>query len=245
MTHTCSCHESCSCLRLRLLGTGTSQKLDLTSVPHCSLTAISAASPSPQWSTTRPSKLASGSTSVSKTEALGGRAEHLASSIVVCVANVQQVDVCAPAALALEPAFSGVTSKGISMTFEWPGELATKFLPELTGLGLQFALSMVKFYHQPFLHFIFGKTIAGTEETSNGLLWWLPSRSRTWQESRSLSNTDAFSVRRISTAPLLKTPGSGADISWRLARPKPDFAVNIESFRWTGQSIGHACYQPP
>ncbi len=34
MTHTCSCHESCSCLRLRLLGTGTSQKLDLTSVPH-------------------------------------------------------------------------------------------------------------------------------------------------------------------------------------------------------------------
>ena len=136
----------------------------------------------PQLSTTRSSrssKLASGSASVPKTEALGGRAEHLASSIVVCAANVQQVDVCAPAALALEPAFSGVTSKGISRTFEWPGELATKFLPELTGLGLHFALSMVKLYHLPFLHFIFGKTIAGTEETSDGLLWWLPSRSRT------------------------------------------------------------------
>ena len=170
---------------------------------QASLTAVSAASPLPQWSTirtSRSSKLASGSTSVPKTEALGGRAEHLASR------NVQKVDVCAPAALALEPAFSGVMSKGISRTFEWPGELATKFLPELTGLGLQFALSMVKFYHQPFLHFIFGKTFAGTEETSDGLLWWLPSRSRTWQESRSLSNTDDFSVRRISTAPLLKTP---------------------------------------
>ena len=140
------------------------------------------------------------------TEALGGQAEHLASSIIVCAANVQQVDVCAPAALALEPAFSGATPKGISRTFEWPGELATKFLPELTGLGLQFALTMVKLYHQPFLHFIFGKTIAGIEETSDGLLWWLPSRSRTWQESRSLSNTDDFSVRRISTAPLLETP---------------------------------------
>ena len=100
----------------------------------------------------------------------------------------------------------GVTAKGISRTFEWPGELATKFLPEMTGLGLQFALSMVKLYQQPFLHFIFGKTFAGTEETSDGLLWCLPSRSRTWQESRSLSNTDDFSVRRISTAPLLKTP---------------------------------------
>ena len=170
---------------------------------RASLTAVSAASPLPLLSTIRPcrsSKLASGSTSVPKTEALGGRAEHLASR------NVQQVDVCAPAALALEPAFSGVTSKGISRTFEWPGELATKFLPELIGLGLQFALSMVKFYHQPFLHFIFGKTFAGTEETSDGLLWWLPSRSRTWQESRSLTNTDDFFVRRISTTPLLKTP---------------------------------------
>ena len=174
---------------------------------RASLTAVSAASPLPLLSTIRPcrsSKLASGSTSVPKTEALGGRAEHLNSSIIVCAANVQQVDVCAPAALALEPAFSGVTSKDISRTFEWPGELATKFLLELTGLGLQFALSMVKFYHQPFLHFIFGKTFAGTEETSDGLLWWLPSRSRTWQESRSLSNTDDFSMRRISTAPLLK-----------------------------------------
>ena len=144
---------------------------------RASLTAVSAASPLPQLSTTWPSrssKLASGSTSVTKTEALGGRAEHLASSIVVCAANVQQVDVCAPAALALEPAFSGVTSKGLSRTFERPGELATKFLPELTGLGLQFALSMVKLYHQPFLRFIFGKTIAGTEETSDGLLWWFP-----------------------------------------------------------------------
>ena len=112
---------------------------------------------------------------------------------------------CAPAALALELAFSGTTSKGLSRTFEWPGELATKFLPELTGLGLQFALSMVKLYHQPFLHFIFGKSIAGTEETSDGLLWWLPSMSRTWQESRSLSKTDDFSVGR-NTAPLLETP---------------------------------------
>ena len=94
----------------------------------------------------------------------------------------------------------------MSRTFEWPRELATKFLPGLTGLGLQSALKMVKLYHQPFLHFIFGKTIAGTEETSDGLLWWLPSRSRTWQESRSLSNTDDFPVRRISTAPLLKPP---------------------------------------
>ena len=176
---------------------------------RASLTAVSAASPLPLLSTIRPcrsSKLASGSTSVPKTEALGGRAEHLASSIIVCAANVQQVDVCAPAALVLEPAFSGVTSKGISRIFEWPGELATKSLPELTGLGLQFALSMVKLYHQPFLHFIFGKTLAGTEETSDGLLWWLPSRSRTWQDSRSLSNTDDFSVRRISTATLLKPP---------------------------------------
>ena len=75
---------------------------------RASLTAVSAASALPQWSTTRPSrssKLASGSTSVPKTEALGGQAEHLASSIIVCAANVQQVDVCAPAALALEPAF--------------------------------------------------------------------------------------------------------------------------------------------
>ena len=176
---------------------------------RASLTAVSAASPLPKYNTTRPSrssKLASGSTSVPRTEALGGRAEHLASSIIVCAANVQQVDVCAPAALALEPAFSGVTAKGVLRTFEWHGELATKLLPELTGLGLQFAFSMVKLYHQPFLQFIFGKSIAGTEETSDGLLWWLPSRSRTWQEFRSLSNTDDFFVRRISTAPLLKTP---------------------------------------
>ena len=169
------------------------------------LAAVSAASPLPQLSTTLPSrssKLASGSTSVTKTKALRGRAEHLASSIVVRAANVQQVDVSAPAALALEPASPGVISKCLSRTFEWPGELATKFLPEVTGLGLEFALSMVKLYHQPFLHFIFGKTIAGTKETSDGLLWWSPSRSRTWQESRSLLKTCDFSVRQFSTAPL-------------------------------------------